>query len=81
VEASKNKIRRYWYLPVIMIAAAAALIFLKARPDIALPQKAVESGVRDILWNMRQVDLYGQIVIILAGTFGIVILFKEIRKR
>jgi ethanolamine transporter EutH len=39
-----------------------------------------ENDVRLILWNMRHLDLIGQITILLAGAFGIVALFKEWKK-
>jgi len=38
---------------------------------------AFTGNVRDILWNSRQIDLLGQIIIILAGVFGVIIFFKE----
>jgi ethanolamine transporter EutH len=30
-----------------------------------------------VLWYLRRLDLLGQIVILLAGAFGVVMLFKE----
>jgi len=45
-----------------------------------LPQ-AVELNVQEVLWNSRSLDLFGQIVIVLAGVFGTVILFRENNKK
>ena len=82
LELSKQRIKRYWYLPVIMLIAAAALTKLSVPMDFKLPQKIVEAiDVRSLLWNARSLDLLGQIVILLAGVFGIVILFKEMKNR
>mgnify|MGYP001182192919 CR=1 FL=1 len=77
IAMSKNKFRRYWYLPVIMVIAAVALFLLKIKVDVPLPQVLAIDDVRNIMWNLRQLDMYGQIVLILAGSFGIVILFRE----
>jgi len=32
---------------------------------------------RIALWNVRQLDMFGQVVILLLGVFGIVILIKK----
>jgi NADH-quinone oxidoreductase subunit J len=79
---SKDRMKRYWYLPVIILAAGAALLVLKVDPGMfkisaAAPKDQTLYDVRNILWNIRQTDLFGQIVVILAGVFGVVILFKE----
>jgi ethanolamine transporter EutH len=36
-----------------------------------------ETSVQQVIWHTRQLDIAGQIIIILAGVFGVVILFKE----
>jgi len=81
VQLSKDRIKRFWYLPVIMVAAGAILVFLSIPADIKMPAKAIETDVRNVLWNLRQIDIFGQIVVLLAGVFGIVLLFKEIKKK
>jgi NADH-quinone oxidoreductase subunit J len=78
LELSKARIKRYWYLPVIMIAAGIGLTFVNIPMDFKMPQAAAAaSDVRNIMWNSRPLDLLGQIGILLAGVFGIVMLFKE----
>jgi hypothetical protein len=47
---------------------------------IALPTAEIEKDVRVILWNERLLDVLGQVVIMLAGVFGVVVLFKERKK-
>lgn len=32
---------------------------------------------REMLWNYRSLDLIGQMLIIMAGTFGVLVLTKE----
>lgn len=34
-------------------------------------------GARELLWSTRRLDLLGQIIIVFAGVFGVVIFFKE----
>ena len=82
IELSKERIKRYWYLPVIMVIAGVALSFLNIPMNFRMPLEAASSAdVRSTLWNSRPLDLLGQIVILLAGVFGIVILFKETNKK
>lgn len=81
VKLSKDRIKRFWYLPVIMVVAGIMLMFLNIPADFKMSAKAVESDVRNVLWNSRQVDIFGQIVVLLAGVFGIVLLFRETKKK
>jgi NADH-quinone oxidoreductase subunit J len=81
VQLSKDRIKRFWYLPAIMVIAGIALISLNIPVDFKMPVKLAQSDVRGVLWNLRQLDIFGQIVVLLAGVFGIVLLFKEARKR
>ena len=80
MELSKERIKRYWYLPVIMLIAG--FVFLKSTisAGVNIMPEAVNMDVRSVLWSSRPLDLLGQIVIVLAGVFGIVILFKEKKK-
>jgi NADH-quinone oxidoreductase subunit J len=68
--------RRYVWLPLLLIAAGCWLCF-RAKIHLTLP--ALPSGVQDVrevLWRLRRFDLLGQILVILAGVFGVVVLFK-----
>ena len=78
----KKRYRRVIPLPVLLIVLlAGALFILWPRLSGLLPfdpsQAAGASGEPDIFWNKRHVDLLGQVVIILAGVYGILIFFKE----
>ena len=80
IDRTKDRIKRYWYLPVLIIIAGVALSFVKMPLDFATIHVLGEKDVRSILWNSRQLDIFGQIAIILAGVFGVVILFRETNK-
>jgi len=81
LELSKKRIKRYWYLPVLMLIAG--FVFLRAAipTGFKMLPEAAGMDVRNILWEARPLDLFGQIVIVLAGVFGIVILFREAGKK
>jgi len=81
VEISRDRFKRFVYLPVMLALTGIILAGLKLPLDFAIPPAAPENDVRVIMWNMREIDLFGQIAVILAGAFGVVILFREIRKR
>ena len=51
-------------------------IFLFGDPIISLPTMSTES-LRSVLWEHRALDVLGQILIILGGTFGVLVLTKE----
>jgi NADH-quinone oxidoreductase subunit J len=80
-EEAKTRLERFWYLPPIVLVAGIFLRFLSVNIDVkrAVPQGIAD--VRSILWGQRQLDLIGQIIILLCGVFGIVILLKELRKK
>jgi len=81
LEFSKDRARRYGLLPVLVVLAGSLAIGLLNVPfGFTLVQKASQADVRTVLWNLRHLDLFGQIIILLAGGFGAVILFKEIKE-
>jgi NADH-quinone oxidoreductase subunit J len=76
----KQRFDKYSYLPVVLLAVGILLMIFKPNPDFPLPPVPKEQDARNIIWHLRHVDLLGQILVILAGVFGVVILFKEPRK-
>ena len=60
VRLSKDRIKRFWYLPVIMVVVGIMLVFLNIPADFKMPAEATESDVRNVLWNSRQIDIIGQ---------------------
>jgi NADH-quinone oxidoreductase subunit J len=80
LDKTRKRLRRYWFLPPILVAAGAAIAFLTAGMSPALPPAIAEAGVREVLWKSRQADLLGQVVVLSAGVMGVVVLFKERNK-
>lgn len=76
---TRERIKRYWYLPVIVIVCGIVLLFSRTNVAMQVPPPVVEPGVQEVLWSGRATDVLGQIIIILAGVFGVVVLFKERR--
>jgi NADH-quinone oxidoreductase subunit J len=78
----KERILKYWYLPVILIVAGLLLsrYLLVPQFNFLALEPAKELDVRNLLWNARHLDLLGQVVMLLAGALGVVVLFKEPKK-
>jgi NADH-quinone oxidoreductase subunit J len=81
IQEWRARLERFWYLPVIVLLAGLALRFMNVSIDIKLPAPGEIIDVKNLLWANRQLDLIGQIIILLCGVFGIVILLKEMRKK
>jgi NADH-quinone oxidoreductase subunit J len=80
VAYGRQRLKKYWFLPVLALAVGASvLVFLKAPVFQPLAQAALPVDVRHLLWHDRVFDLIGQILLVLLGSLGVVILFKEIR--
>lgn len=74
-ESARERIRRYWYLPPLLILLGVSLLQM-GLPTV--PAMAVAGDdVRKVLWTSRHLDLLGQITVLVAGAFGVVVLFKE----
>lgn len=81
IQHMKDRLSRFWYLPVIVVAVGIILSFLKVKIGIVLPPEETEKDVRAVLWNLRHLDLIGQVIVLLAGVFGVVVLFREAEKK
>ncbi|MDD5423544.1 MAG: hypothetical protein WC592_06660 [Candidatus Omnitrophota bacterium] len=83
IERSKARHKRFGYLPFVMILAGVALYFLKIPNDFAgmadkyIAAQAAAPDPRRVIWDVRQLDLFGQIILMIAGALGVVILFVE----
>jgi len=77
----RERYSRYFVLPYILIVIGIIFAFVQVRPELRLPPPAAQTDVRLVLWNLRQVDLIGQAIILLAGVFGVVLLLKEAHKK
>ena len=76
-------VRRASRLHPVLAAAPGAdrrghrAFFVHAPCRSRLPVPRRRGDVRVVLWNLRQLDLFGQILIILAGVIGVLVLFKR----
>jgi len=74
-------LNRFKLLPYILIVSGLALLVLllftnfKITGSPALPVSF--SDFKQVFWQNRQVDIVAQIALILAGTFAVVVMFKE----
>ncbi|MGD0336143.1 MAG: hypothetical protein ABSB18_03500 [Candidatus Omnitrophota bacterium] len=71
------RLSRFWYLPIILVGVGIFLSLFKLRQDLSMPVLQAQKDVRVLLWGTRQMDLLGQLLILLAGVFAVIILFKE----
>jgi NADH-quinone oxidoreductase subunit J len=82
VEARRRKRwKKYVALPLVAAAVGIALSLMPKRVAVTLPPTLPETDVRNVFWHLRQADLVGQIIMVLVGAFGIVVLFKSRRKK
>lgn len=78
-ELSKDRIKRFWYLPVIVAVVGVGLILLKLKNNLTPATSAwsLVQDVKSVLWNFRQLDMFGQIIVLIIGALGVSILFEE----
>ena len=76
-ERKYARLRRFAFLPGLLILA---YLYLNAHglhvTHVAPPPLPPVKDVRETLWFVRRFDLVGQILILLVGVFGVVVLFK-----
>ena len=71
-----ERLERFKYLPVLIIIAGLILWFTYVPLNFPEHNMIEMADVRHVLWDMRRLDLIGQIVVMLAGVFGVLVLFK-----
>ena len=77
MEMTKGRIKRFWFLPVIVILLAVGFVFVNFPVNFKAPNIIPVINERIALWNLHQLDMFGQVVILLLGVFWIVILIKK----
>lgn len=80
LERMKSMFARFRLLPVILIGVGLILVLLGPHSQVQLPLSESGENTRFILWHLRQLDLLGQVIILLGGVFGVAVLFKERKK-
>jgi len=76
----KSRLSRFWPLPFILAAAAIFFYWIKPASEVFTTRPEAIHDFRILLWNFRRFDLFGQILALLAGAFGVLILFKQEKK-
>lgn len=72
--------KRMSLLPIILIVSGVALVVIAMWTEFSLPganetTMAVDN-FREILWNNRQADIWGQIIVVITGSVAVSVLFK-----
>ncbi len=77
-ERRKEILQLYWSLPVIVTLAALALTQVRLVGLPAASMSTPTGDVRTVVWNLRHMDLMGQILALLAAALSVVVLIKEL---
>ncbi|MEI8175824.1 MAG: NADH-quinone oxidoreductase subunit J [Candidatus Omnitrophota bacterium] len=77
LQHAKERMRRFWFLPVLAVLVGIGVSFIHSTAAVRLPAPETVHDVRIVLWHLRRLDIIGQVIILLAGAFGVMILFKE----
>ena len=72
----ESRINRFIYLPFILLATVIILFVIQKPILVTLPMAGTITEVRSVMWDVRRLDLFGQIMVLLAGVYGVLILFK-----
>lgn len=72
-----SRLKRFIWLPVVLVFICVGMSFMMPGPSPfpSLPAPTT-LDMRQVLWGLRRYDMLGQILVILAGIFGVVVLFK-----
>jgi NADH-quinone oxidoreductase subunit J len=81
MERMRSRLKRFGYLPFLVVIIGVGLSLLNLKFSVALPLPEAEVDARAVLWNLRGLELFAQVAVILAGAFGVIILFREMRRR
>ncbi len=77
----RDRLARFAFLPILILVVGFALSLLKVSYNLPLPPAALEQDARNVLWYGRELDLLGQVIILISGVFGVIILFRQMRRR
>ena len=81
LQQKRERLKRFIWLPFMIIAICIGLSLIMVKLNFQLPLPETEKDVSIVMWNLRGLDVVGQVVILLSGIFGVVILFKESKKK
>ena len=81
-EQERGESRHYArFLPVVALALLAGWATQSAFGGGSFPISRILSGpdVRQVLWNLRRTDVFGQLAVMFAGIYGVIVLFKGLK--
>jgi NADH-quinone oxidoreductase subunit J len=77
----RDRLQRFAFLPILILVVGFGLSLLKVSYTLPLPPAEAVQDARNVLWYGRELDLLGQVIILIAGVFGVIILFREMRRK
>lgn len=75
----KDHYQRFLWLPLVILIIGIVL-WLNREPlfgTLVFQKMTDNATVGEILWGTRGLDLIGQVIILLVGVYGVVVLFKR----
>ena len=64
---------------MLVIVAGFLVSRVPVHLNLTAPAEGAGDTVRVVLWAARHLDIVGQIIILLGGAFGVVVLLKEFK--
>lgn len=80
IQHMKERLSRFWFLPLIVVLAGIAFSLTQVKISLNLPSPETEQNVREVLWHLRPLDVTAQVIMLLVGVYSVVILFRQVRK-
>jgi NADH-quinone oxidoreductase subunit J len=76
-----RRLKKYLPLPILLIIAGFLLWMNRFGLPVLAEADVSPLKLTEVMWDERRADLAGQVIMILVGVFGVVVLFKEYMKR
>ena len=76
-----TRMLRFRWLPFIAVALGIGLSMVTIKLKLPAFTPQIHSDMRLVMWDLRPLEIFGQVVILLSGAFGVIILFKEAGKK
>jgi NADH-quinone oxidoreductase subunit J len=77
IQRRQERIKRFWALPLLLLVIGVALSLVRLPLEVPLPWRETIDDVRVVLWEYKRFDLFGQVLALLAGAYGILIFFRS----
>lgn len=81
-EQEEGEINHYArFAPMVFLVLLVGWATWSVFSDATLPMARVLSGpdLRQALWNHRIIDVFGQLAVMFAGIYGVIVLFKGLK--